>query len=127
MSDDTRDREGREGKGIDCTPLDPWTEPMAWDQFVRRIRLAATPELMRRQAAQGLGGIIVLWRKPILALSGLLAVASIAMLLSAPKAAPAAGNPVVEALGLPGRWASWVGTGEEPSPAELMEADGGAK
>ena len=53
----------------------------AFERFVQRVRTAATPELLRRQTAQGWGGIIVRWRNPILALSGLLAVLSVGLLL----------------------------------------------
>jgi hypothetical protein len=127
MIDDAHDREDREGKGVDYAPLDPWRDSAAWEGFVRRIRTAATPELLRRQAAQSWGGVIVLWRRPILALSGLLAVVSIALLLTTGKPRSTTGTPLTEALGLSGSWAAWVGTGEQPSADELLGSKEGTR
>ena len=109
----------RDADRIDLSPLDPHVDPSHFEQLVREVRRAATPELIRRQMSLTPWGQIARWRRPILSASGLLALAAAVVIVVARP--PAEAPPTdVEALGVPDRVARWVQAAEKPSPAELV-------
>ena len=82
MTDEAKNREERPLK---LAALDPQSEPEHFERLIGRVRRAATPELIRRQAEfgregelgiwgqLGLWGQIARWRRAILLASGALA------------------------------------------------------
>jgi hypothetical protein len=116
------DRDDRDEDRIDLSPLDPARDPRAFERFVRDTCSAAGPELLRRRVAVPLVGLIVAWRRPILAAAALLAIASgLALLKVSQQPLSPDENAVAEALGVPSTLADWTQAGDRPSPGELLE------
>jgi hypothetical protein len=109
---------------IDLSPLDPRAESADFDRLLREIRLAATPELIRRQAISSIWGQFRSWRRPVLAASGLLALASAVVLLLVPSSTPQQRTTLAEAFGVPSAVAQWVQSGEKPTPDALLGDEG---
>ena len=105
---------------LDVSPLDPAPDEEALARLARRIRTAATAELVRRQAAIGVGGMIIRLRGLILAASGALAVASVLVLATVERPATSMEGSVIEALGVPSAFAPWVYGTDRPTPGELL-------
>ena len=119
MTDDMkRDRDER----VDLSALDPCEDPERFERLVRGIRRAATPELMRRQGALGLWGELARWRRPILAASGVLAIASV-LVLATVRPSSSTRSFAAETLGIPAEWAHWIESGDRPGPADLLSAE----
>lgn len=109
---------------IDLSAIDPRAKSEEFDQLVRGIRLAATPELIRRQARSSIWGQYRRWRRPLLAASGLLAIASAAVLLLVPPSTPRQEASLAAAFGVPSAVAQWVQSGETPTPDALPGNEG---
>lgn len=112
-------------KPIDLSAIDPFGvgDSQRFDDFVRRVRTAATPELLRRQATPDLGGLVVRWRRGILAVATLFATAAVVGIFLSNKPATAGGT-LAEAIGIPSTWADWMVSETTPSPADLMKTIG---
>lgn len=134
----TGDDEREDRDRLDLSALDLTRNPGYLDRFVRRVRAAALPELLRRQSAEepDLGSILVLWRARILGGSGFLAaIAALVLLAFAPhtsQRAAGGGEPVSssdiarvsalpESLGVPSALAGYVTRSLRPSTADLLE------
>jgi hypothetical protein len=111
------------GEPLDLGPLEPLPKREDLDRFVRRVVTAATPELVRRQAILTLGELLIQWRRPILAASSVLAVAAMAVLLTARSPSATSRGTLTEALGVPTTWATWVQAGEQPTPGQLLKTE----
>jgi len=107
---------------VDLSPLDPLGDEQALDRFVARVRTAATGELLRRQAPPRLVELIARMRRPILAASGLLAVASLIVLLAVRLPHPRTGDAVATAMGVPDVLAGWTYAASQPSVGDLLES-----
>jgi hypothetical protein len=105
---------------MDLSPLDPLGDDESLERFVGRVRAAATRELLRRQAPPRLGDLIVRMRRPILAASGLLALASLLVLLTVQPSRRQPDDAVATALGVPGVCADWAYSTGRPSVGELL-------
>jgi hypothetical protein len=115
MDDQNRDDPDR----LDLTLLDPRADGLRFEQLVRDVRRAATPELVRRQAGPTLWGQIARWRRPIFAVSGLVALAS-TVVLAVVQPSATAQTTMAEAIGLPGQVARWVQASDKPTPGDLL-------
>jgi hypothetical protein len=120
------DRNHDDPERLDLTPLDPRADPARFERLVREVRRAATPELVRRQTGLTLWGQLTRWRRPILATSGLLALASAVVLLVVHPSATtqATQTTLAEGFGVPSQVARWVQGTEKPSPGDLLGAEG---
>ncbi len=113
----------------DLRPLDPRADAAGFGRVVRGIVDAAGPELARRRLRYGRGvyGLwseIRAWRRPVLALSGAVALASVLVLLLVK---PSGSSGFAEAAGVPSAWAEWLQAGQNPAPADLIGLDGSAQ
>jgi hypothetical protein len=108
---------------LDLSPLERLSGSGELDRFVRRTMGAATAELARRQATLTLGGLLVRWRRPILAAAGLITVVSITVLLTVRSPSEGGRGTLTEALGVPRTWAVWVRAGEQPTPGQLLQTE----
>jgi len=115
MDDKTRGDPDR----LDLTPLDPRADAASFERLVREVRRAATPELVRRQAGLSLWGQIARWRRPILAASGLMALASVIVLVVAHPPTTKQ-TTLAEAIGVPNQVARWVQAPDKPTPGDLL-------
>ena len=106
---------------IDLGLLGSIPEDPGLDAHIRRIRLAATPELVRRQAMRNPVGIIVRWARPILAASSILALFAVLMLVQSHRHAASPENRLERAMGVPAALVPWISTGERPTAGELLE------
>jgi hypothetical protein len=143
-----------EKRPLNLRALDPQGEPEHFEHLVQRVRRAATPELVRRQreaetaGAIGLGGaaerlrgrrrdrgwglarepgvwgLIAHWRRALLLASGVLAVASLLVLLLV-KPESTSRSSWTEGLGIPQKVTQWIESGEQPGPGDLISANGG--
>jgi hypothetical protein len=104
---------------IDLTPLDPRADAVRFERLVREVRCAATPELLRRQARLTPWSQIARWRRPILAASGMLALASV-IILALIHPSTTTQMTLAEAIGVPSQVAGWVQATEKPSPGDLL-------
>ena len=116
------ERELGNGERLDLSPLDPRVDTERFERLVEEIRRAATPELLRRQGALGVWGEIARWRRAILVASGGLALASLLVLgMMQPSTSTESG--LAETFGVPGEWARWVESGENPGPGDLLSVE----
>ena len=104
---------------LDLTPLDPRADASRFERLVREVRRAAASELVRRQASLTPWGQIARWRRPILSASGLLALASAAVVVLVHPSAKTQIT-VAEAFGVPSQVAHWVQATDNPTPGELL-------
>ena len=111
-----------EGARIDLSALEPAGGTAGLDARVRAILRAAAPELARRQAPLPVYTLIARWRRPVLATAGLLAAASLAVLLLAHPVSERRTS-LAEAGGVPREWATWAQADRNPSPGELLLLD----
>ncbi len=107
---------------MDLSPLNALESDEALERFVGRVRTAATRELLRRQAPPRLDAMIVRMRRPILATSGLLAAASLLVLLTLHLPSARSSDAVATAMGVPGVLADWAYAVEQPSLGELISS-----
>lgn len=115
MDDQTHGDQDR----LDLSTLDPRADATRFEQLVREVRRAATPELVRRQVGLTLWGQISRWRRPILVGSGLLALVS-AVVLAAVHPSTTTPTRLAEAFGVPSQVARWVQATDKPSPGDLL-------
>jgi hypothetical protein len=120
------DNDARSEDRLDLAALDPLADPRRFERVMGRVLDAAADELARRRAELGLGGLIVAWRRLILAAFGLVAAASILALFLANEPPTRAGETatVEEALGVPRTWSGWVRGDARPTPGELLDVGG---
>jgi hypothetical protein len=104
---------------LDLSPLDPLADTARLERLLREVRLAATPELVRRQANPTLWGQLARWRRPVFATSGLLALASAVVLLVV-HPSTATQTTLAEAFGVPSQIARWVQVSDKPTPGDLI-------
>lgn len=123
MKDDlNRDDPGR----LDLSLLDPRSDVPRFEQLVRDVRRAATPELVRRQCSQTLWGQIARWRRPIFAAAGAVALASVIVLavahpsMTTAQTGQTTQTTVAEAFGVPTPVARWVQANDKPTPGYLL-------
>lgn len=109
---------------IDLSALDPGADAARLERLIAQVRVAATPELMRRaQVArsrlEGLGllDLFLRWRRSILAASALLALASTLTLVSV-RGTTTVQTSLAEALGVPSEWTSWLRTSSDTVPTD---------
>jgi len=113
------DRKGPSAERVDLSPLDPLADPVAFERTLDRISGLAGPLLQPRRPAQDVLSLIAVWRRPILAASGLFAcLALLVLLFPAPREAETDG--LAEAAGFPRGIAEWVDSDETPSAATLI-------
>jgi len=105
----------QEEERLDLSGCDPQRDTARFEQLLEGIRRAAAAELHRRQAALGLWGQFWRWRLPILAGSGLLALAALAFLLTQ-EPAETPRSLVAEATGVPSAWLYRSASEAEPAP-----------
>ena len=115
----TIDIEQGEGEPMDLTPLDPCADRARFERRVGGVVRAAATELARRRAGASVWGVFAQWRRPVLAVSGVLAVVSLLILMRA-QPAVSTRTSLAEAAGVPTEWARWVQAGRNPSPADLI-------
>jgi len=103
---------------LDLSVLDPAREALRFESRIDAIQRAARGELLRRSTrsarrARSLGLIELLlgWRKPILAGSLLLALASGVALFTVRTSASTQSS-LAESLGVPSEWTSWLGSND---------------
>lgn len=120
-------QDNHDGQPLDLSPLDPTIGRDGLERFVREVRTAATTELLRRQQATGIDGQIVRLRRPILATSCVLALVSLAILLTTRSQPSSTNEAVAESLGIPKKCVSWMYAGKTPAAEELIEAGGGKR
>jgi hypothetical protein len=116
--------DGHDREPLDLSPLDPTADSESLERIVRRIHAAAASELLRRRSGPALIDLIVRWRRPILAASLLLAVASGAVLMTVRQPVLKDETTLAESLGVPRVWAGWIDVDDRPAPGELLKADG---
>lgn len=104
---------------VDLTPLDPAIDAARFEDLVRGVLGAAAPELARRQLPPPVYALIARWRRPVLAAAGLLAAASLAVLLLTHPVSEQR-ETLAEAGGVPREWAAWAQADRNPTPAELL-------
>jgi hypothetical protein len=105
------DDQMNESRPIDFTRLGPPLSSERFDALVAAAVRAGDSDLQRRRGAVAVVRVVVAWRRPLLALSGLAAAAAITLLVrSAPAAssASATSDSVAEALGIPAAYAERV-------------------
>jgi hypothetical protein len=113
---------------LDLSALDASFDDAAVERFVQRVRVAATPELMRRQSVPGFEWALLGLRRQVLTASAFIVLASVLALLMArapaqvTTATTAKADPVATALGVPGVYARWVYAAGQPSSAELPQS-----
>lgn len=124
---DHRDDDGGGPGPIDLTSLLPEDEESRFEGLVLRVRRDAMAELSRRRRAVSLWGVIENWRRPILAGSGVLAVASLAAMVLMDRQGTTADTASTrsDAWGIPTELARWMESGTRPTPAELVGLRGG--
>jgi hypothetical protein len=110
---------------IDLSMLDPQADPGRFEDLLRGVRRAATPELLRRQAGTTLWGQMRRWRRPILVTSGALALAAAVVLIFVQPTRTS--STTEDAFGVPSTVSQWMRSEEKPSPADLLEAEGGSR
>lgn len=115
----TIDIEPGEGEPMDLAPLDPCADRARFERRVGRVVRAAAAELARRRAGASIWSVFAQWRRPVLAVSGVLAVLSLLILMRAQPAASTRTS-LAEAAGVPAEWVRWVQAGQNPSPADLI-------
>ena len=108
-----------ETRPIDFSRLGP---PLAAERFEALVAAAVRvgdADLQRRRGAIAVVRVVVAWRRPLLAISGLAAAAAIALIVRTPAAASVAttSDSVAEALGIPPAYAERV-EGRSSSGAE---------
>ncbi len=104
---------------VDLSALDPAGDGARFEELVQGVLRAAAPELARRQAPFPVFALIARWRRPVLATAGLLAAASLAVLLLTRPVAERQAT-LAEAGGVPREWASWAQADRNPTPGELL-------
>jgi hypothetical protein len=120
------DREPDGMDRLDLSPLDPAPDDLALERLVRRVRVAATSELLRRQRELGLEGQLVGLRRPVLAACAVLALTSAIVLWTSRSPAPATTkrDAVLSGLGVPTALAEWTGTTVRPTVDDLVTGGG---
>ena len=98
---------------VDLSALGPPLDANRLDALVAASVARGADELRRRRAGGGIVRVVVAWRRPLLAVSGLAAAASLALLVrSAPArsgaTAETASGTIAEALGIPAVYAESV-------------------
>lgn len=117
------DDRGQDGHArVDLSPLDQLGDAARFEGLVRGVLRAAAPELARRQAPPPVYALIARWRRPVLAASGLLAAASLAVLLLTHPVSDRR-ETLAEAGGVPREWATWAQADRNPTPGELLLLD----
>lgn len=112
----TTDGSGKDGERLDLSALD---DPDRFDRLVGRIRQAATPELLRRQAKMSIWGAFAQWRRAILVASSGLAIVSI-VVLALIRPTTSTEYTLAESLGIPQSWAASIERGENPGPGDIL-------
>lgn len=116
-------------QGLDLSSLDATAGAGRLDRLVDGVMAAAAAELARRRAAPSIWDLITRWRRPVLAMSGALALGVLAVfLLVHPRATAAAAGvaatatqvTLAEAAGVPREWVRWEQADRNPTPAELL-------
>ncbi len=131
MNDQRDDR--NEPERIDLSALDPGADAARLERMVAQVRVAATPELLRRASIarsrfEGLGllGLCLRWRRSILAASALLAIASSATLITVRATTGSTTTEqtsLAETLGVPSEWTRWLST-PDATPSDRTDAPG---
>jgi hypothetical protein len=96
---------------LDFSRLGPPLAAGRLDALIAAAVRAGDADLQRRRGAVAVVRVVVAWRRPLLALSGLAAAAAITLLLRGSPVAPAAAPnevSVAEALGIPAAYAERV-------------------
>ncbi|MFN8548094.1 MAG: hypothetical protein U0527_09050 [Candidatus Eisenbacteria bacterium] len=113
--------DGADERPVDFSALDPANEGTHFESRIAAIQRASRGELLRRsqrtrRRARSLGVIELLlgWRRPILAGSLLLALASGAALVTVRTSASTQSS-LAESLGVPTEWTSWLGSNDGTS------------
>jgi hypothetical protein len=104
---------------LDLSSLDPRADTARFERLLREVRLAATPELVRRQSNPTLWGQLARWRRPVIAVSGLLALASAIVLLVVHPSITTQ-TTLAEAFGVPSQVARWAQVNDKPTPGDLL-------
>ncbi len=104
--------------GIDFSPLDPTQDRDRFQRFVREMGAAAREAFSHRRPLPRLGDIILHWKRPIFAASGLLLLWS--LLIFAIVDRPVVRQSMDEALGIPAPWARWSQAQEKPTASEIL-------
>jgi hypothetical protein len=100
---------------IDFMELDPLRDSTRFDRIARRIRRAATAELVRRQSTItpfGALALIVRWWGPVAAAAALIMVLSAAVFMTVrPSSSGHSQTRFAVAVGMPSELARWARTG----------------
>jgi acyl-CoA reductase-like NAD-dependent aldehyde dehydrogenase len=97
---------------MDLSALGPPVSASRLEAMVAAIVRRGEDELARRRGSAGVVRVVIAWRRPLLALSGLAAAAAVALIVRGAPASPANGqvaaSSVAEALGIPAGYAESV-------------------
>jgi hypothetical protein len=96
---------------IDFSKLGPPLPAERFEALVAAAVRAGDADLQRRRGAIAVVRVVIAWRRPLLALSGLAAAAAITLLVRGAPTAPtasASSDSVAEALGIPASYAERV-------------------
>ncbi|MCB1183110.1 hypothetical protein KDM41_06740 [bacterium] len=104
---------------IDLASIGLGSDPARRESFVRRVMVAAAPELARRRQQASPWGLIMSWRRPLLAGAGL-AAAIAAVVLLAWSSPVRTETTLDEVAGVPRGWVPWTYAERNPSPGELL-------
>jgi hypothetical protein len=105
------DDQMNESRPIDFSRLGPPLSSERFEALVAAAVRAGESDLQRRRGALAAIRVVVAWRRPLLAISGLAAAAAITLFVRGAPAAPkasASSDSVAEALGIPAAYAERV-------------------
>lgn len=107
---------------VDLSPLDPAADAPRYEQLVRRILDAASPELDRRARQAGPLALVVGWARPTLAAAAVIAALALGILSAVERSGPELVDVMAVSPGVPAPAAEWLEAGREPTASDLVLA-----
>lgn len=107
---------------VDLSPLDPAEDQLHYERLIRRITMAAAPELARRAEASAPLALLGAWARPALAAAAIIAALATGAIVATDRAPASPGAASLTEMGLPDPAAGWLAEGREPTEADLVLA-----